>query len=198
MGDTEAGDGSLCCVQPLLAPLNSGKTAGDDMAPPARSGHHRKRLSLLTQTGADGKPVGSFGAARKAAYGFVRKVFSDHSGVALTDANFDTAFNRYKQLGFFPTDAEQAKALGFEKPDKKGRNPKPVTANPASVAAALSAFQLVPAAPDKDALEVAAFHPSAMRLEVTVRTREPVASGDAQPDHEDRLGQRGGHRSRNR
>jgi hypothetical protein len=45
-----------------------------------------------------------FGAAQKAAYGFVRKAFSERSGIAPTDATFETAFNRYKQLGFFPTE----------------------------------------------------------------------------------------------
>ncbi len=34
-GDAEAGDGSLCCVQPLIAPLNSGKASD---AAPARGG----------------------------------------------------------------------------------------------------------------------------------------------------------------
>lgn len=48
-GDTEAGDGSLCCVQPLIAPLNSGKSS-DDAAPPARGGRTvLEVLSLLTQ-----------------------------------------------------------------------------------------------------------------------------------------------------
>ena len=130
-GDTEASDGSLCCVQPLIAPLNSGKSGSDDMAPPARGGRtFLEVLSLLAQTGADGKPVASYSAAQKAAYGFVRKAFSDRSGIALNDANFDTAFNRYKQLGFFPVDADKAKALGFDKPDEKARKPKPVNVEP--------------------------------------------------------------------
>src|SRR5204862_3031656 len=66
--DTEAGDGSLCCVQPLIAPLNSGKMSSDDLAPPARGGRtFLEVLSLLAQTGADGKPVGAYSAAQKAA-----------------------------------------------------------------------------------------------------------------------------------
>ncbi len=158
-GDTEAGDGSLCCVQPLLAPLNSGKAAPDDIAPPARGGRTLLEiLALLTQTGADGKPVASFGAAQQAAYGFVRKAFSDRSGIALADPNFDLAFNRYKQLGFFPLDTEQAKKLGFAAPDTKVRAPKPVSVKAAEVAKAIGAARAV-AAPTKDALEVT-FHPS--------------------------------------
>jgi molybdopterin-containing oxidoreductase family iron-sulfur binding subunit len=156
-GDTEASDGSLCCVQPLLAPLNGEKAGGD--AAPARGGRTvLEVLALLTQTGADGKPVGSFAAAQKAAYGFVRKAFGDRSGIAPTDANFDLAFNRYKQLGFYPVDPDRAKALGFEKPDEKARAPKPVAVNPAGIAAALGAVRPV-AAPTKDELEVT-FHPS--------------------------------------
>ncbi len=42
-GDTEAGDGSLCCVQPLLAPLNSGKSGSDDVAPPRAAGAPRSK-----------------------------------------------------------------------------------------------------------------------------------------------------------
>ncbi len=153
-GDTEASDGSLCCVQPLIAPLNSGKTGSDDMAPPARGGRTvLEVLALLTQTGADGKPVGAFSAAQKAAYGFVRRAFSERSGIALTDAGFDLAFNRYKQLGFFPTDAAQAKALGFGKPDEKARKPVPVTSTLKELRQELSP------APTKDALEVT-FHAS--------------------------------------
>lgn len=155
-GDTEASDGSLCCVQPLIAPLNSGKTGSDDMAPPARGGRTvLEVLSLLTQTGADGKPVGAFSAAHKAAYGFVRKAFSERSGIALTDAGFDLAFNRYKQLGFFPTDAAQAKALGFAKADEKARKPVPVAVDPKR----FSAPAVIDAPPTKDFLEVT-FHPS--------------------------------------
>ncbi|MBM3980116.1 MAG: 4Fe-4S dicluster domain-containing protein [Planctomycetes bacterium] len=153
-GDTEASDGSLCCVQPLIAPLNSGKTGSDDMAPPARGGRTvLEVLALLTQTGADGKPVGAFSAAQKAAYGFVRKAFSERSGIALTDAAFDLAFNRYKQLGFFPTDAAQAKALGFAKADDKARKPVAVTSTLKELRPDVSP------APTKDALEVT-FHPS--------------------------------------
>ena len=43
--------------------------------------------------------------------------WSERSGIALTDANFDAQFNRYKQLGFFPLDPAQAKRLGFAAPD---------------------------------------------------------------------------------
>ncbi|MCI0702321.1 MAG: 4Fe-4S dicluster domain-containing protein, partial [Planctomycetia bacterium] len=157
-GDTEAGDGSLCCVQPLLAPLNSGKTGTDDVAPPARGGRTALEvLALFTQApGADNNPVASYSAAQKAAYHFVRKVFSDRSGIALDDAGFDLVFNRYKQLGFFPADAEKAKALGFAKHDEKARRLRGVTVNAANVAKALATYQPV-SAPTKDALEVT-FH----------------------------------------
>ncbi len=152
-GDTEAGDGSLCCVQPLIAPLNSGKSS-DDAAPPARGGRTvLEVLSLLTQApGADNKPVASFVAAQKAGYGYVRKAFSARADIALTDAAFDTAFNRYKQLGFFPIDADKAKALGFAKPDEKVRKPKPVVAKSSEI-------RLAEPSPTKDAIEVT-FHPS--------------------------------------
>jgi len=159
-GDTEASDGSLCCVQPLIAPLNSGKSGTDDAAPPARGGRTLLEvLSLLTQvSGADGKPVAAYSAAQKAAYAFVRKAFGERSGTDVTDAKFDAAFSRYKQVGFFPADAEKAKALGFEQPDEKARKPKPATANAASVAAAVTTARSVPA-PTKDAIEIT-FHPS--------------------------------------
>jgi MoCo/4Fe-4S cofactor protein with predicted Tat translocation signal len=159
-GDSESSDGALCCVQPLLAPLNSTQTSGDDMAPPARGGRTLLEvLALLTQgNGPDGKPVASFGAAQKAAYGYVRKAFSERSGVALGDATFESAFNRYKQLGFFPLDAAQAKQLGFAAPDAKARTPKPASVKPDGIANALRAFRPV-LPPSKEALEVT-FHAS--------------------------------------
>lgn len=157
-GDTEAADGALCCVQPLIAPLNSGKS-GDDTAP-ARGGRTvLEVLSLFAQApGADGKPVGSFLAAQKAGYHYVRKAFSDRSGTAIGAPNFDLEFNRYKQLGFYPVDPEKAKQLGFAKPDEKAAKPKTVTANKAAVSAALAAFKATDA-PTKAALEVT-FHAS--------------------------------------
>ena len=159
-GDTEAADGSLCCVQPLIAPLNSGPGGSDDVSPPARGGRTAiEVLALLTRAnGPNGKPIASFAAAQQAAYGFVRKAYSDRCGIALDDAAFNTAFNRYKQLGFFPTDADQAKALGFDKRDEKARAPKAASVNAANVAKALSDVRPV-AAPTKDALEVT-FHAS--------------------------------------
>lgn len=159
-GDTEAGDGALCCVQPLIAPLNSGTLGSGDAALPARGGRTALEvLTLLLQApGADNKPVTAFNAAQKAAYHYVRKAFSERSGIAPTDAAFDTAFDRYKQLGFFPVEADQAKALGFAKPDEKARTPKPVSVDAARIAAALAAH--TPAqAPSEDDIEVT-FHPS--------------------------------------
>ena len=158
-GDTEASDGSLCCVQPLIAPLNSGKSGSDDVAPPARGGRTLLEVLVqLSQTGADGKPVAAYSGAQKAAYGFVRKAFSERSGIAITDAKFDTEFNRYKQLGFFPAGAGQAKAAGFDVPDAPEQKPKKHEVNAAGVAKALAEFRPVPAL-TKDAIEVT-FHPS--------------------------------------
>ncbi len=134
-GDTEAADGSLCCIQPLIAPLNSGRTSAEDLSPPARGGRSLLEvLALMAQVpGPDGKPVGSYFAAQKAAYALVRKSFSERSGVALDDAAFETAFNRYKQCGFLPVDAERAKALGFAAPDAKARQPKQISIANANV-----------------------------------------------------------------
>ena len=85
-GDTEAADGSLCCVQPLLAPLNSGKSGSDDVAPPARGGRTALEvLTLLLQApGADNKPVASFGAAQRPRTP-LRKAFSESGGIVDDD-----------------------------------------------------------------------------------------------------------------
>ncbi len=50
-GDTETSDGTLCCVQPLIAPLNGAKTAGgSDIDAPPRGGRTALEvLALLTQ-----------------------------------------------------------------------------------------------------------------------------------------------------
>jgi molybdopterin-containing oxidoreductase family iron-sulfur binding subunit len=148
-GDAETTDGTLCCVQPLIAPLNGGKsgTAGD-LDPPPRGGRTAfEVLALLTAfPGADGKPVGSFLAAQKAAAAAVRKVFADRVELG-KDETPDAAFNRYKQLGFLP--AAQ---------DKAGRKPQAVAVNADAVAKAVAAYKPTPA-PTRDALEVT-FHPS--------------------------------------
>ncbi|HEV3385752.1 MAG TPA: TAT-variant-translocated molybdopterin oxidoreductase, partial [Gemmata sp.] len=150
-GDAEASDGTLCCVQPLIAPLNGNKLAGatDTDSPPRGGRTALEVFALLTQCPIPGtdKPVDSFSAAQKAAYALVRKAFSDRSGIPLRDKTFDTEFNRYKQLGFLPADR-----------DKGGRKPLPtVTGNPAKVTAALAGAQFA-ASPTKDTLEVT-FHP---------------------------------------
>lgn len=146
-GDTETSDGTLCCVQPLIAPLNSNKPADAD-APPRGGRTAFEVLALLTQfpSPADSKPVATFAAAQKAAYAAVRKVFSQRTGIAATDTTFDTEFNRYKQLGFLPAEK-----------DKAARTPQKVELKRDAVAQALAGYQPTPA-PTKDSLEVT-FHP---------------------------------------
>ncbi|MBA4066105.1 MAG: molybdopterin oxidoreductase [Isosphaera sp.] len=143
-GDAETTDGTLCCVQPLIAPLNGGKSATD--AEPPRGGRTAfEVLSLLTAfPGPDGKPVGSFAAAQKAASAAVRKVFADRAELG-KDETADAAFNRYKQLGFLP--AAQ---------DKGARKPQAVTVKVDAVAKAVAGYK---PPPTRDALEVT-FHPS--------------------------------------
>lgn len=151
-GDTEAGDGSLCCVQPLIAPLNSGRRGSDDLAPPPRGG--RTALEVLAQLaqvpGPDRKPVVSYTAAQKAAYHFVRLSFAARSGVAITDAEFDLAFNRYKQLGFLPH--------AHKKDDADAESPAARKLQTSRVAKAVATAKPVPG-PTKDSLEVT-FHAS--------------------------------------
>ncbi|MFO0822598.1 MAG: 4Fe-4S dicluster domain-containing protein [Gemmataceae bacterium] len=145
-GDTETSDGTLCCIQPLIAPLNGARSStAAENEPPARGG--RTALELLALMTAfpnpeDGKAVGSFFAAQKAAYAAVRKVFSQRSGIATNAKEFDTEFNRYKQLGFQQADP------GLDQNLKS-----------AQVAAAVAAYR-TPTAPTVDSLEVT-FHPDA-------------------------------------
>src|SRR5262249_16722412 len=105
-GDAEAADGTLCCVQPLIAPLNSSPaTAPAELTSPPRGGRSvLEVLALLTQfsfEGGDPKtnpPTTSYFVAKARAYEIVRRVFADRSGIPATDPKFDTEFNRYKQL----------------------------------------------------------------------------------------------------
>lgn len=134
-GDAEAADGSLCCVQPLIAPLRDGRSA-------------LEVLALLTQFAfeADTKPTTSHLVAKTKAYELVRKAFAERSGVAAADPAFDLAFNRYKQFGSPPADQ-----------DKTGRKPKPAAElklDAAKVGAEVAKTQLPPA-PSRDAVEVA-------------------------------------------
>jgi molybdopterin-containing oxidoreductase family iron-sulfur binding subunit len=148
-GDSEASDGTLCCGQPLISPLNGNKTQGAETEPPPRGGRTALEvLALLTQyaSPSDSKPVSSFFAAQKAAYATVRKVFADRAGIQTADKTFDTEFNRYKQLGFLPADKDK----GLRKPEAPG-------VKIAEVAKALAAYK--PSSPlSKDSLEVT-FHP---------------------------------------
>ncbi len=181
-GDTEAGDGSLCCVQPLIAPLNSGKSGSDDAAPPPRGGRTvLEVLALLTQApGADGKPVTSYGAAQKAGYGYVRRAFADRSGLAITAPTFDEQFNRYKQVGFFPVDVDKAKAIGFAKHDEKVRAPKGVGANKAGVTKSLATYLPEKEPPDAPApvpILVPVHVPSRDDIEVTFHASYALGDG---------------------
>jgi molybdopterin-containing oxidoreductase family iron-sulfur binding subunit len=148
-GDTETSDGTLCCVQPLIAPLNSARSPGavDTESPPRGGRSAFEVLSLLTvfPNPADGKPVTNYLTAQKAANAAVRKVFAERTGIAADAKEFDTEFNRYKQLGFLPPQK-----------DKVDRKPPKLETKLADVAKAIPG-QTVPA-PTKDALEVA-FHP---------------------------------------
>jgi len=147
-GDTEAPDGTLCCIQPLIAPLNGARTAGtSDVEPPPRGGRTALEvLALVTQfpNPDDGKAVGSFFAAQKAAYAAIRKVFSQRSGIQTADKRFETEFNRYRQLGFLENKGE----IEFVSVDPEVAFQK-----------ALSVYRPAPA-PTKDSLEVT-FHPDA-------------------------------------
>ncbi|WP_439623482.1 4Fe-4S dicluster domain-containing protein [Gemmata sp.] len=149
-GDTETSDGSLCCVQPLIAPLNGNRSPGTaDTEPPARGGRTALEvLALMTAfpNPADGKATGSFFAAQKAAYAAVRKVFSQRSGIQSADKAFDTEFNRYKQLGFVKGDPQLQHI-----------------ANSVQIGTAVARYRPTPA-PTKDALEVT-FHPDATLLD---------------------------------
>ena len=156
-GDTEAADGTLCCVQPLIAPLNGERVAGDDLSPPPRGGRSvLEVLALLTQyapPGGDPKtnpPATTYSIAKAKAYDLVRCVFAARAGVGMTDPGFDTEFNRYKQLGYLPADK-----------DTTGRKPKPpaeVKLDAARIGAELAKVQFPPT-PTRDGLEVA-FVPS--------------------------------------
>ncbi len=160
-GDTEASDGTLCCVQPLIAPLNGNRPAtADPASPPPRGGRTALEvLALMTQFAVPGVPnvkgrdaqgnttfsnpeTTSYLIAKQKAYDTVRASFAARAKIAVTDKGFDARFNAYKQLGFLP---------GSERPLKS------VTLNSAAVTAALAKY--TPAAvPTKDAVEVT-FHP---------------------------------------
>ncbi len=161
-GDAEAADGSLCCVQPLIAPLNGGKPAeaGADLSPPPRGGRTvLEVLSLLTQfafEGGDPKanpPTTSYHIAKSKAYELVRAAFAARAGIAATDPTFETEFNRYKQLGFLPPEKDKA----ARKPKATGE----LKVDAGKVWAAMTgdrpAYTPV-AAPSRDAVEVT-FHP---------------------------------------
>ncbi|MBX9582129.1 MAG: hypothetical protein K2X87_17630, partial [Gemmataceae bacterium] len=134
-GDAEAADGTLCCVQPLIAPLRDARTALEVLA----------LLTQFTFPDGDTKPTTSHLIAKTKAYELVRRAFADRSGLAATDPAFDAAFNRYKQLGYLPADQ-----------DKTGRKPKPAAElkfDPSRTAAEITKLVLPPA-PSRDAIEI--------------------------------------------
>src|SRR5262249_17449601 len=108
-GDTETSDGTLCCVQPLIAPLNSGKSAtAPENEPPARGGRSALEvLALVTRfkNPDGGKAIASYLDAQKAAYTAVRKAFAGRVKLG-KDETVDAAFNRYKQLGFLTAEKD--------------------------------------------------------------------------------------------
>ncbi len=152
-GDAEATDGTLCCIQPLIAPLNSGRGADtiSDATSPRGGRTVLEVLTLMTQyafPGGDPKtnpPTTSYLTAKAKAYELIRRVFADRAGIAATAPAFETEFNRYKQLGFLPADK-----------DKAGGKPKPpvdVKLDTARIGGELAKIQLPPA-PTRDGLEV--------------------------------------------
>ncbi|MCS7270138.1 MAG: hypothetical protein NZ703_03550, partial [Gemmataceae bacterium] len=113
-GDTESSDGTLCCIQPLIEPLNSTPASGTELEPPPRGGRSALEvLALLTRFPhpRDGKPVATYAAARSAAYELVRSVFATRTGLAQDDPQFHVAFQRYKQLGFLPPDQDRQRRM---------------------------------------------------------------------------------------
>ncbi|MBY0512599.1 MAG: 4Fe-4S dicluster domain-containing protein [Gemmataceae bacterium] len=147
-GDAEAADGTLCCVQPLIAPLNAAPNPSGDLTPPPRGGRTvLEVLALLTQysTGGDPKadpPTTAYHQAKARAYELVRRSFARRAGLDPAAPGFDAAFNRYKQLGFLP--AEQEPRLPLSARDLTANVDKAVDAIPVRL----------PPAPSKDALEV--------------------------------------------
>ena len=89
-GDTEASDGTLCCIQPLISPLNSAKASdATELSPPPRGGRTALDvLCLLTQFAFDGgdaktnPPTTSYFNAQAKAYELVKRAFALRSGVA--------------------------------------------------------------------------------------------------------------------
>lgn len=159
-GDVEASDGTLCCVQPLIAPLNgnrpTGTDAGADLGPPPRGGRTvLEVLALMTQFAFEGAnpkthpPVTSYVVAKARAYELVQRAFAERSGIAPNAPEFAVEFNRYKQLGFLPADK-----------DKAGRKPKPpaeLKLNAAGIAGLFADYTPAPP-PSRDAVEVC-FYP---------------------------------------
>lgn len=147
-GDTESSDGTLCCIQPLIEPLNS-TSSYTDLETPSQGG--RSALELLAwltrfPRPSDGKPTSTYQAARSAAYELVRSVFATRAGLDPKDPEFELAFRRYKQMGYLP--AEQ---------DKLRRSPVPLNLRPWSDIIRALPSEL-PTAPDPKTLEVT-FHP---------------------------------------
>ena len=130
-GDAEAADGSLCCVQPLIAPLNSGKVSSDDVDPPARGGRTvLEVLALLTQF--TGRRTTSrsrrSSRRRRPAYDYVRKAFSDRERHRAHGPDVRHRVQPLQATRLPPDRRGQGEGTRLRKPDEKARTPKPASA----------------------------------------------------------------------
>ena len=148
-GDTESSDGTLCCIQPLIEPLQGFPTSPADQEAPPRGGRSALEiLALLTQFPhpRDGKPVTSYHSARTAAYELIRMVFASRAGLASDDPQLPLAFQRYKQLGFLMPEQDQQRRMAV----------RPTLRPLSDIQRALPSS--LPSPPQRNALEVT-FHP---------------------------------------
>ena len=179
-GDTETSDGTLCCVQPLIAPLNGAKARRLRHRPPPRGGRSALEvLSLLTQfpNPADGKPVDVVPRGAEGRVRAVRKVFADRSGIALTPTSSTPSSTATSNSA--SSRREKDKAARRREDAARSDSPRPIAkAIPATAVAG----------PDEGRAR-SHLPPRLLGLRRPVRD-EPVAPGVARPDHEARVGQR--------
>ena len=153
-GDTEPRDGTLCCVQPLIAPLNSAKSAGGaDIEPPPRGGRTAARSAgAPTQfpNPADGKPVDDRTSRRRRPLtSSCARSFAERSGIA-TDARSSTPSSTATSNSASSPPTRTRPAAVAEAAGRRSSKPTPRSRR-------RSHAQPAPA-PTKDALEVT-FHP---------------------------------------